>query len=543
MMKSLLLLLFAPLLLFADSGLDVAVVFNSRSVDSRDVAHYYSARRGVPSNQLWGFEMSTSEAITRAEYLQTIQEPILKKLEDSGLWAWQPGTNGARTLASSKIKYLLLCYHVPTKFLADTNLVEKGTENSRPELRRTEAAVDSQLACLPLVHHNLRFAGALNNRAFGATNSALLHPTNGILLVTRLDGPTPEIAARLIDGAITAETNGLWGRAYIDSRGLTNGPYQQGDDWMRATADLARQWGFETDLDSDPETFRASYPMSQIAFYAGWYDWNASGPFARPEVEFMAGAFAYHLHSFSAQTLRSTNQNWVGPLLAKGATCTIGHVDEPYLATTTDLPIFFSRFVMLGFSFGEAAWAAQNSLSWQTVVVGDPLYRPFGRKSEELHRDLERRKLALLEWSHVRVVNANLAHKGSSIDELIGYLEDPNIVTITRQSAVMTEKLADLYWAKKKLSDALDYYEAALKRFPSPKQKQRLLLLLAHRRTLYGPDDQAIKFYQQLLKEFPDYPDKLTIYQKMLPLAQKIGDKAEVERLQAEMKKLPPPGT
>ena len=28
----------------------------------------------------------------------------------------------------------------------------------------------------------------------------------------------------------------------------------------------------------------------------------------------------------------------------------------------------------------------------------------------------------------------------------------------------MTEKLADLHWAKKKLSDALDYYEAALKR-------------------------------------------------------------------------------
>ena len=540
-MKSLLLLLLAPLVLFADSGADVAVVFNSRSVDSRDVAAYYAERRGVPTNQVWGFDMSTAEAITRAEYVEKIQNPILKKLEDTKLWVWQPGTNDTRRLESSKIKYLLLCYGVPTKFLADSNLVERGTESARPELRRTEASVDSQLACLPIVHRNPRWAGALNNHTFGATNAAMLHPTNGILLVTRLDGPTPEIAARLIDGALHAETNGLWGRAYVDSRGLTNGPYGQGDDWMRLTADLARRWGFETDLDTNADTFPPSYPMSQIAFYAGWYDWNASGPFTRPEVEFMPGAFAYHLHSFSAQTLRSTNQNWVGPLLAKGATCTIGNVDEPYLAATTDLPIFFSRFVMLSFSFGEAAWAAQNSLSWQTIAVGDPLYRPFGRKSEELHRDLERRKLALLEWSHVRVVNANLAMGSSTLDELISYLEEPSIVVITRQSAVMTEKLADLHWAKKKLSDALDYYEAALKRFPSPKQKQRLLLLLAHRRTLYGSGDEAIKHYRDLLKEFPDYPDKLTIYQKMLPLARKSGDKAEVERVQAEIKKLTAP--
>ncbi len=45
---------------------------------------------------------------------------------------------------------------------------------------------------------------------------------------------------------------------------------------------------------------------------------NASGPFTLPKVEFMPGAFAYHLHSFSAFTIRSTTRNWCGPLLAKG---------------------------------------------------------------------------------------------------------------------------------------------------------------------------------------------------------------------------------
>src|SRR5687768_13918510 len=108
MIKSLLLLLLMPLAVLADSGADVLVIFNSRSVDSRDVASYYAQRRAVPTNQVWAFEMSTAEAITRAEYLQTIQNPILKKLEESKLWSWHSETNGVRRLASSKIKYLVL---------------------------------------------------------------------------------------------------------------------------------------------------------------------------------------------------------------------------------------------------------------------------------------------------------------------------------------------------------------------------------------------------------------------------------------------------
>jgi uncharacterized protein (TIGR03790 family) len=524
----------------ADTGADVIVLYNSRMPESKKVADHYATRRSVPTNQVWGLDVPTTESITRLEYLDKIQNPILKKLEQSKLWTWTPGDGSARKLATAKVKYAALCYGVPTKFVQDTNLIEKGTETARPELRRTEASVDSQLACLPLVHLNLRWAGAINNHSFGATNPAALHPTNGIFLVTRLDGPTVDVAGGLVDKSIDAETNGLWGRVYVDSRGITNGDYRLGDDWMRATAQLARQWGFDTDLDQEPGTYTAGYPMSHIACYVGWYDWNASGPFTRPEVEFMDGAFAYHLHSFSAQTLRSTNQNWVGPLLAKGATCTLGNVDEPYLSATPDISVFFSRFVMLGFSFGEAAWAAQNSLSWQTLAVGDPLYRPFGRNAQELHRDLERRRSSLLEWSIVRVINLTLLSPQPSIDDLIAQLQGEPLNLVTRQSAVLTEKLADLCWAKKKMTDSFDYYEAALNRHASRQQKARILLLLAHRRSIYGPDQKAVEHYRQFLKEFPDYPEKLTIYRKLLPIAQKLGDKLEVERCEAEIKRLTP---
>ena len=162
--------------------------------------------------------------------------------------------------------------------------------------------------------------------------------------------------------------------------------------------------------------------MSQIAFYMGWYDGNVSGPFAQPTVEFMPGAFAYHLHSYSAATLRSTNQHWVGPLLAKGATITMGCVTEPYLSGTPDVGGLHRAPDFHGFTFGEAAYAAQPVLSWQTTVVGDPLYRPFGKNPDQLHRELCRASSKLVEWSWLRLVNLNLA-AGKPMADLVALLE------------------------------------------------------------------------------------------------------------------------
>ncbi len=62
----------------------------------------------------------------------------------------------------------------------------------------------------------------------------------------------------------------------------------------------------------------------------------------------------------------------------------MGCVYEPYLSLTPNVAVFLERFTIGQFTFGEAAWAAQPALSWQTTVVGDPLYRPFGREPQVL---------------------------------------------------------------------------------------------------------------------------------------------------------------
>ena len=522
----------------AEAGSSVVVIYNSKMAESKQVAEYYAQRRQVPASQVFGFELPVTESMTRVEFLEQLQKPLLKSLETNKLFTWTPAAgpkDSSQRLLDATIRYAVLCYGVPTKIVRDPQLIESQAEKLPVEFRRNEAAVDSQLACLPVPEQKRIWVGPLINPVYLATNMNQMQPTNGILLVARLDGPSAAVARGLVDKAIEAETNGLWGRAYFDARGLTNGEYQLGDEWMRASASITRRNGFETELDEKPDTFSAGFPMSQIAFYAGWYDWNVSGPFTRPSVEFMPGAFAYHLHSFSAETLRSTTQNWVGPLLDKGATITLGCVAEPYLIGTPNIAAFLERF-LFGFSFGEAAYAAQKWLSWQTTVVGDPLYRPFSRRPEEQHHDLESRQSTLVEWSSLRWIDT-LQVNGTSIDTLITDLEH---IPLTRRSAILKEKLADLYWAKKQFSNGFDTYEEVLKLNLTPQQRIRVMLGLAKKRALYGPDRVAAELYQKFLKEFPDYPDQLLIYEKLLSLAQKLGNKEIVEKCQQEIKRLSP---
>ena len=159
----------------------------------------------------------------------------------------------------------------------------------------------------------------------------------------------------------------------------------------------------------------------------------------------MPGAIAYHLHSFSASTVRSTTQNWVGPLIAHGADATMGNVYEPFLALTPHLDIFTKR-MLDGDSFAEAAWASELGVSWMTTMVGDPLYRPFQKPLADAiaaarpgdHRDWLRlqdvnRLLDAHPPSTVAALESAFAMKdaGSILDEheadLLEKLRDPDV--------------------------------------------------------------------------------------------------------------------
>ncbi|MFM2081690.1 MAG: hypothetical protein RL380_381, partial [Verrucomicrobiota bacterium] len=507
----------------ANPGDEVIVIYNSRMPESKAVAEHYAAVRAVPTNQLFGFDLPETEVMSRSTFKLELQQPLAKKLTAEKLWRAGSevvsGTNTGETkvlwkITESKIRYAVLCYGVPAHIAEDVALVEPTAASLRPEFKRNEASVDSELALLPLFNENYLLAGPFRNLFYTVTNAAVLHPTNGLLLVARLDGPTPEIARALVDKAVQAERDGLWGRAYFDLRLVNDPNYKQGDEWLFNAAGVARLAGYEVYADTNEATFNASFPMSQVALYAGWYDGNVSGPFTLASMEFMPGAFAYHLHSYSAAQIRTATEHWVGPLLARGATCTMGCVAEPYLAGTPDVGTFMGRFLIFGFNFAEAAYAASPALSWQTVIIGDPLYRPGGKNPQLQHLQLAAAKSPLLEWSHLKVINLNLV-KRFPIADCVSYLEENHAL---QTSAVLSEKLAEIQSALGKPASAIRALQAALTLHPSPLQRVRLRLTLGDKLAEQGRPADALENYRALLTESPGYLGNETVRGKITAL-------------------------
>ena len=512
----------------AGPGDEVIVIYNSRMPESKDVAEHYAERRQVPASQVFGFDLTTDEGMSREEFNNSLEKPLAKMLEDKKLWHVGSeivhSTNSAQgkviwKVMHSKIRYAVLCYGVPLRIENDTGLKEEIPANTIEQFRRNEAAVDNELALLPRAEQHYMLTGPVQNPFFTLTNAALFQPTNGLLMVARLDGPSASIARGLVDKAMDAESNGLCGRAYIDVQGVpTNSPYYPGDEWIMGAGKICQLFGgYDTIFDTNKATFPADAALSQIAFYCGWYDENASGPFVQPTVEFMPGAFAYHLHSFSAYTIRSATSRWVGPLLAKGATCSMGNVAEPTLGCTPDVSVFMARWVALGFTFGEAAYASQPTLSWQTTVVGDPLYRPFGKSLQTLVDEQQDTQSKWLEWSYLRAVNVALLH-GKRAAETAAFVES---LPITKKSPVLLEKLGDLYYACGKPASTIEAYENCLKVVQSPLQRIRVRLYLANVLTEQKKTKEAADNLKELLKESPDWPGKATVEKRLQDLAEK----------------------
>lgn len=511
-------------------GNEVVVVYNRKVPESEQVARHYAKARRIPEKQVIGLDLNTSEVMSRAEYDSELAKPLAQEFEARNFWrlgrrSWViPSTKESaevRMPVESDIRYVVLCYGVPLKIQNEPGLEEKGRNEVREELRVNHASVDSELATLPLPKEATFRFGLLQNHAYTTTNSSSLNPANGILMVTRLDGPTAEFAMGLVDKTMEAETNGYWGRAYFDTRSITDTNYVLGDQWIGSAYDICRIMGFESYIDTNAATFPASLPLSQIAFYAGWYEADPSGPFLASKVEFMPGAFAYHLHSGSAHTLRSATHGWAGPLIAKGATCTMGSVYEPYLMGTPDVGTFAARWLITGFTFGEAAYAAQNCLSWQTTVVGDPLYRAFAMQPQLLQLKLDATESPLRAWMLLRLVNLNQI-RGVPPLQLATFLESQ---PLTKQSAVLTEKLGDLNAASGKPASTLRNYERALEFNPTPQQHIRLLLKIGDSLMAQQKYAEAAKHWFAMYRAFPEYPGKQDVAVK-LSIAEEEAKKA-----------------
>lgn len=531
------------------AGNEVLVIYNARMPASEAVARHYARKRSVPESQVLGLALPDGANLSRSDYVLSLQEPIRRHLADKGLAEWvndpgapNQGRKGASAgprvrlrLVRSEIRYLLLCHGVPWYIPHDPSL-RSDIEGVPAQFQRNDASVDDELALLPRLGFDDPIATA-PNPVVGATNSARIHPTNGVFMVTRLDGPTPEISQGLVDKAMEAESRGLWGHAYIDLRAITNGPYQWGDRMITNAATAAKRLGFETFVDNEPATLGVGYPLSQVALYFGWYDSGVTGPFYRAKVEFLPGAFAYHLHSFSAANLRSASENWVGPLLARGATASMGCVAEPYLEYTPNPSMFLERWGYVGMTLGEAALAAHPVLSWQTVVVGDPLYRPFGRTVAEDGQRLEATQDPWTAYALVR--NANLQRMaGRPAEAVREQLEGLRWAT---NHAAVAEKIGRMYWSGLRVRRAVEWYDTALGLTNcTPMQRRRLLSDSVEAHRVLGQPAEAFRCLEQLIATALPDMDLQALRIRQLQFAREMRDVEKMNTVSNEVRRLGP---
>lgn len=360
-----------PAVVHGQSAENVAVVVNDNSDDSKRIAEHYVRTRGVPAANVLRIQTSTDDAIERAEYVRTIERPMAVAIRRAGL--------------QDRLLYIVLTKGVPLRISGT-----RGTSG-------TVASVDSELTLLyrRLVGTPVPVDGPVENPYYLGTRSIqearpFTHREHDIYLVTRIDAYTVDQALSLID---RAQAPSREGRIVLDQRG-TGG---SGDEWMANAAarlsDIGQ--GARAVLESTPK------PARNEPAALGYYSWSVSDPENRVRntgMEFVPGAVAANLASFDARTFRLPPDDWrptgspdktawfegsadalIGDLIRGGVTGVSGQVDEAYTFGAVRPEILFPAY-LAGFNLAEAFYLAMPALSWQTLVVGDPLCAPFGRK-------------------------------------------------------------------------------------------------------------------------------------------------------------------
>jgi uncharacterized protein (TIGR03790 family) len=368
--------IFATGVLFAENPdpSRVVVLANSSDRDSINLATHYAQARNVPQKNIVLLRMPRTEEVGWLEFSRQILNPLRENLIARELIDGRFGNKedvfGRRLFVplSSSIEYLVVCRGIPLRLKNEAFKFSAEQLNKVPVIYRTTiGSVDAELALLSTGNHSP--LGWVPNPLFKRKQLDSLS-LESVVKVSRLDGPTQEASMRLVDLAIAGE-QAVYGRAYIDS----GGPHKLGNEWMEAVATRLKINGFEVDMDNTPNLFHAGQRFDAPLFYFGWHSFHAQGPFARKDIRFPQGAMIFHIHSFSAQSLRTDSRYWAGPLIQRGVAATIGNVSEPYLHLTHHLPLLLEG-LLEGKCLADSAYYSLPSLGWQSILLGDPLYRP-----------------------------------------------------------------------------------------------------------------------------------------------------------------------
>lgn len=467
----------------------VVVVYNGTSPESKELALYYAKKRGIAEDHLVALQTSQEETISRAEFKNTIEDPLHAAFVERGWWKVGTVPNQGTIAVQTSIRVITIIRGIPLRVSEDGPAAAAGQSNA--------ASVDSELALAGV--YNKPLNGPLNNPYFDKKERFYQLPITPMFIVGRLDGPDKATAQRLVDDAMATEAEGLYGKAYIDLALKNEAGYKMGEDWLLSIAGKCEMKGIPTIVDSLAGTLPTNYPMTDAALYFGWYTGQADGPFLNPAMKFRRGAVACHIHSFSATTLRSTKEYWCGPLLSKGACAVLGNTWEPYLALCTQLDKFSDR-LLSGQNLGEAAWGATQTLSWMNVVLGDPLYVPFpanpASNDKKKDPDYKALRLAMERWGKGGPANDALMKNLKAAGQALNSGTIFEFMALHSQAGTDAPELA-----------ASEWFKLAGQAYTSTPDKIRILLEQADARRREGSSRKAAKMLSDIVAAYPAAPE------------------------------------
>jgi uncharacterized protein (TIGR03790 family) len=382
---------------------ETLLIANRNVSASLELARYYSEKRQIPAENLLMVSMTDGEDCSREEYRRKLLDPLRKFL--------------ARP-QGSKIRCLLLFYGLPLRVAApelspqqwrevedlkhrkkqldwelenrQLEAAEKqqrqqkskqlGTQLDQLQLRDQRAAVDSEIALV--LNQSYLLEKWLANPffvGFQKQRNQLPFNKDQVLFVSRLDAPTPEIVRRIIDESLETENQGLSGDAYFDARWPLSGKetlqgYALYDASIHKAANVTEKLSsLSVHLDQSEVLLQAG-EAPRSALYCGWY---SLGKYV-DAFDWQKGAVGYHIASGECTTLKKPgSQVWCKRMLEDGVAATIGPVAEPYVQGFP-LPEIFFGFLLDGYyTLVESYFLSLPYLSWQMILIGDPLYRPF----------------------------------------------------------------------------------------------------------------------------------------------------------------------
>lgn len=477
----------------------VILLANADDPDSVRIADHYAGRRGVPRENIIALKMPQTELITWAQFLSTVWQPLQDELvrrqwiDATAMVAKDAVGRKHHVISGHRIAYLVVCRGVP---LAITQSPELSAPPQPPfdraEFRTNAGAVDSELSLLAQMNYPVN--GFVINPLFANDRPTRL-VADQVVKVARLDGPTAADALALVDNALVAERTGLLGRAYVDVANKEPG----GDSWLESDAKQLAELGFDLGVDRASTTFPVTARFDAPVLYFGWYAGDIEGPFTLPGFRFPPGAIAVHIHSTSAATLRSDRFGWCGPLVARGVTATVGNVFEPYLGFL-HRPDLLLKALARGDTLGDAAYYAEPVLSWQAILIGDPLYRPFARSFDDQWKNRATLPASLAGYAALRKMHlqeAGLDEKSVGVTAQVALREQPNLA-LGFSLAVKRVKAGDLTGAAEALAFTSKLQEVRPDEWVLAREAARLLVRA-------GEADKAESLYHAILKS-PDLP-------------------------------------